>query len=76
MPNSSWRATAPPTTSARSVTITTSSACSHKPMVIDRGKASRQCSDRLRPVARPSLADRYWMSIAITLARMITQSRA
>ena len=33
-----------------------------------RGKRSRHTSGRLRPVAMPSLADRYWTSIAIRLA--------
>ncbi len=61
-------------TSARSVAIATNSACTQSPMLTRRGKVSRQTSGRLRPVARPSLADSDWISIAVMLAATITQS--
>ena len=73
-PKSRYSATAPPITSARSVAIATHSACTHSPMLTRRGKVSRQTSGRLRPVASPSLADRDWISIAMTLAATITHS--
>ena len=65
---------APPITSARSVAMATSSACTHMPRVTARGKWSRHSSGRFRPVARPSLADRVWISMASRLATTITHT--
>ena len=65
---------APPSTSARSVAMATSSACTHSPRVTGGcGKWSRHSSGRLFPVAMPALAERYWMSIAIRLLTTSTQ---
>ena len=50
------------------------SACTHNPQVTCRGSASRASSGRLRPVATPTLADRYCTSIAIRFAAMITHT--
>ena len=66
-------AIAPPTISARSVAIATSSACAHSPRTTGRGYSRRQCSGSDRPVASPSLADRYCTNIAIRFARTMTQ---
>jgi hypothetical protein len=66
---------AAPTNSARSVAIAISSAWIQSPMAAGRGNCSRHSSARLRPVATPTLADRYWISIAIRLAATITHSR-
>ena len=73
-PNSRLSAIAAPTNSARSVAIAMISACTHRPQVTGRGNASRHSSGRLRPVATPTLADRYCTSIAIRFAAMITQT--
>ena len=73
-PNRRLSAIAAPTNSARSVAIAISSAWTHRPQVTGRGKCSRHSSGRLRPVAMPTLADRYWMSIAIRFAARITHS--
>ena len=51
-----------------------SSAWTHSPQVTGRGKWSRHSSGRLRPVAMPILADRFWISIAIRLAASSTHS--
>ena len=59
---------------ATSVDIAISSACTHSPSVIHRGNCSRHSSGRLRSVAIPSLADRYWISIAIRFASSTTHS--
>ena len=64
---------APPRTSARSVAMATSSACTHSPRVTGFGKWSRHSSGRLFPVAMPALAERYWMSMAIRLLTTRTQ---
>ena len=61
---------------AMSVAIAISSACIHRPTVTHRGKRSRHISARLRSVAIPSLADRYWISIAIRLASTTTHKSA
>ncbi|SIM69548.1 hypothetical protein SAMN04489832_1464 [Micromonospora cremea] len=74
MPKSRYRATAPPITSARSVAIATSSACTHITRLTGRGRRSRHSSGRLRPVARPSLAVSVWTSMAIRLATTTTQT--
>ena len=73
-PNSRLSAIAAPTNSARSVAIAMISACTHRPQVTGRGSASRHSSGRLRPVATPTLADRYCTSIAIRFAAMITHT--
>ncbi len=65
---------AAPTNSARSVAIAISSACTQRPIETGRGKCSRQSSARFLPVTMPTLADRYWISIAIRLAARITHS--
>jgi hypothetical protein len=57
-----------------SVAIAITSACTHMPQVSARGDRARMCSGRFCPVTIPSLADRYWMSIAIRLATSTTQS--
>ncbi len=58
-----------------SVAIAISSACTHSPTLIERGIRSRHTSGRLRSVTIPSLADRYWTSIAIRFASSTTHSR-
>ena len=73
-PNSRLSAIAAPTNSARSVAIAMISAWTHNPQVTGRGSASRASSGRLRPVATPTLADRYCTSIAIRFAAMITHT--
>ena len=74
MPKSRLRPSAAPTTSAMSVAIATSSACSQRPIEARRGKVSRQSSARFLPVAMPSFADWVWTSIAIRFAPSTTQS--
>ena len=74
MPKSRCRPSAAPTTSAMSVAIATSSACSQRPTEVRREKRSRQSSARFLPVAMPSLADCVCTSIAIRLAASTTQS--
>ena len=76
MPKSSLSAIAPPTISARSVMMTTSSACAQSSRRPTPGKRSELCSARLLPVAMPSLAARYWMTIAEQLAKTTTHTRA
>ena len=73
-PNSRFSAMAAPTNSARSVAMAISSAWTQRPQVTGRGKCSRHSSGRLRPVAMPTFADRFWISIAIRLAARITHS--
>ena len=73
-PKSRLSAIAAPTNSARSVAIAMSSACTQRPHVTGRGKCSRHSSGRLRPVAMPIFADRFWISIAIRFAARMTQS--
>jgi hypothetical protein len=51
-----------------------SSAWIQSPIEAGRGKCSRHSSGRLWPVAMPTLADRYWISIAIRLAARTTHS--
>ena len=75
-PNSRFRPIAAPMNSAMSVAIAISSACTHRPTVTHRGKRSRHISARLRSVAIPSFADRYWISIAIRLASTTTHRSA
>ena len=65
---------AAPTNSARSVAMAMSSAWIHSPQATGRGKCSRHSSARLRPVAMPIFADRFWISIAIRLALSRTHS--
>ncbi len=74
-PKRRFSAIAAPTNSARSVAMAMSSACTHKPKLTLRGKRSRQSSGRLRPVAMPTFAERYWMSIAMRFAARITHRR-
>ena len=66
---------AAPTNSARSVAIAISSACAHSIRVTARGNRSRHSSGRSRPVATPTLADRYCTIMAIRLASATTQAR-
>ena len=68
------RPSAAPTTSATSVDIATTSACSQRPIEVRREKCSRQSSGRFLPVAIPSFADWVWINIAIRLAASTTQS--
>ena len=69
------RPIAAPTNSARSVAIAISSAWTHRTRVTARGNRSRHSSGRSRPVATPTLADRYCTIMAIRLARATTQAR-
>ena len=74
-PKSRLRATAPPMTSARSVAMATSSACSQyarRPQRLWMRPPST--SGRLRPVTMPSFAERYWMSQAMTLPSTTTHT--
>ncbi len=73
--NSRFSPSAAPRNSAMSVDIEMTSACTHIPQDSQRGKWSRKLSGRLRSVAMPSLAERYWISIAIKFAASTTQSR-
>ena len=73
-PKSRLSAIAAPTNSARSVAIAIASACSQSPSVTGFLKCSRHSSGRLRPVAMPVFADRYWTSIAIRFAATITHT--
>ena len=74
-PKRRYRATAPPMTSAMSVAIATSSACSQ---YARRAHGWRmrvpRVSGRLCPVTMPSFAERYWMSQAMTLASTTTHT--
>ena len=75
MPNSRFSATAPPMTSAMSVAIATSSACSQYARRAQRLRMRRpSVSGRLWPVTIPSFAERYWMSHAMTLPSTTTHT--
>ncbi len=74
IPNSRYNANAPPTSSARSVMITTSSAWIHRARRSPRPYRRRQFSARLRPVAMPSFAARYCTTDAVRLAPTTTQT--
>ena len=71
--NRSWKPTAAPRNSARSVAMATISVIAHMPQTTGVENCSRHISARLRPVATPSLADSDWMSIAIRLLATTTQ---
>ena len=75
-PNSRFSPIAAPRNSATSVAIAITSAWSQRPTVPQRGNRSRHTSGNDRPVATPSLADRYWTSIAIRLAASTTHISA
>src|SRR5664280_1701226 len=77
--NNRVRPSAPPMTSARSVAIAMTYACSayatrQTPWWDTRCSDTRVASDR--PVTRPSRADRYWTTTAMTLAATSTQTSA
>ena len=74
IPNRRLSPSAAPTTSAMSVAIATTSACTQRPIEARREKFSRQSSGRFFPVAIPSFADWVWISIAIRFAATTTQS--
>jgi hypothetical protein len=74
-PNSRCRAIAAPTNSARSVAMAISSACTQRPQETGRGMCSRHSSGRFLPVAMPTFADRFWISIPIRFASRITHRR-
>ena len=63
-PKSRWRASAPPITSARSVAAATISACAQKAMRPAVGSLPPSREGRDSPVTSPSLADRYWTTMA------------
>ncbi len=63
-----------PMNSARSVATATHSACTHRPSTTGRRKFSLHRVARSRPVARPVLADRYWMNMATRQAATSTQA--
>ena len=74
-PKSRLSATAPPMISARSVAIATSSACSqYSRLASGRCRRAPRSSGRLVPVTMPSLAERYWISQAITLPARTTHT--
>ena len=76
IPKRRWRASAPPMTSARSVAAATISAWIQKAMRPGLDMRSPRRAGRDRPVTRPSLADRYWTTIAKMLeARRTHTSR-
>ena len=54
--------------------MATSSACTHSPRVTGWGKCSRQLRASPKPVAMPSLADRYCTSTASRLLTTMTQT--
>ena len=60
--------------SATSQAIATSSAWSQRPRLVVREKLSRQASGRFLPVTIPSLAERYWISMAMRFAATSTQT--
>jgi hypothetical protein len=74
IPKRRFSAIAAPTNSARSVAMAMTSACSQRPKEVRRPRCSRASSGRLRPVAVPHFAERFWMSIAMRFAPRITQS--
>ena len=55
-----------------SVDIAMTSACTHIPQVRARGQRARIVWGRLWSVTIPSLADRYWINIAIRFAASTT----
>jgi len=71
----SCRAMAPPMTSARSVAAAMSSAWAHMPRRARRERRSPMISGRERWVTRPSLAEWYWMNMAMRLATTSTHTR-
>ena len=73
-PNSRFRPSAAPRNSAMSVDIAMISAWIHIPQLTGRDQCPRMFSGRLWPVTTPSLADRYWISIAIRFASRTTHS--
>ncbi|CPZ88013.1 Uncharacterised protein [Mycobacteroides abscessus] len=73
-PNNRCSAMAPPTTSAKSVAMATNSACSQNVSRVGRAMRSPIASGSDCPVTRPSFAERYCTSPAITLAVTITQT--
>ena len=73
-PNSSFSAIAPPITSARSVAMAITSACMKNMNRLASPRRSPRISGRLRPVTMPSLADWYWMSTLMQLARTSTHT--
>ena len=50
------------------------SAATQRPRVVGREKCLRQFCGRVRPVTMPSLAERYWMSMAMAFDQSSTQS--
>ncbi len=73
--NSSCSPIAPPTTSATSVAIATSSACTQNAVRAGRFRMLRPSSSgRLAPVITPSFAERYWTSHAMTFATTTTHT--
>lgn len=74
MPNSRFKAIAPPMNSARSVAMATSSPWAHSIQVSGRGRCVRHSVGRSWPVAMPSLADSAWTNMASRLAAAITHS--
>ena len=73
-PNSRLSPIAAPRNSATSVDIAITSAWTHIERLTHRGERARTSSGRLWSVAIPSLADRYWISIAIRFAASTTHS--
>ena len=73
-PKSRLSPSAAPRNSAMSVAIAITSAWIHRAIEVHRGKCMRESSGRLWPVASPSLADRYWINMAIRLATSTTHS--
>ena len=57
-----------------SVDIAMISACTHIPQENARGQRARIVSDRFWSVTIPSLADKYWISIAVRFAASTTHS--
>ena len=75
MPNTRLRPIAPPTTSATSVAIATTSAWIQRKTLTPVGYRSRHSSGRLRWVTRPSFEVEYWINIPARLATTMTQTR-
>ena len=75
IPKSRLSATAPPITSAISVAIATSSACTQYARRDHRLRMRLpSTSGRLRPVTIPSFAERYWMSQAMRFPSTTTHT--
>ena len=72
-PMSSWKPSAAPRNSAKSVDMATISISTHMANTTGLGNCSRQCSARFLPVTRPSLAESACTSMAIRLLATITQ---